>query len=245
MRTLAGLESLTQALVESNSIVALTGAGISAESGIPTFRGAGGLWRNFRPEQLATPEAFERDPRLVWQWYDWRRGVIHEARPNTGHRALAAIESRNPQAFTLITQNVDGLHDAAGNTRVIKLHGDIWETRCTSCGDVARNEDVPLLNVPPICSCGNMLRPNIVWFGESLPVAAWEAAERASRKSEIFLLIGTSAVVYPAAGLVELAHSRGARLAVINPNQTPLDHLAEWVLPGPAGEILPQLLGGP
>ena len=243
MHTSAELESLIHALRGSSSIVALTGAGISAESGIPTFRGAEGLWRTFRPEQLATAGAFERDPRLVWQWYDWRRGIIHDARPNAGHRALAAIESRNPRAFTLITQNVDGLHDLAGNCRAIKLHGDIWETRCTGCGVVARNDDVPLRDVPPTCACGAMLRPNIVWFGESLPAAAWKAAEQASRKAELFLLIGTSAVVYPAAGLVEVAHARGARLAVVNPNETPLDSLAEWTLRGPAGEILPQLLG--
>jgi NAD-dependent deacetylase len=223
-------------------VVALTGAGISAESGIPTFRDAGGLWRNFRPDQLATPQAFARDPRLVWEWYDWRRSVIRGAEPNGGHLALAALERQRPGAFTLITQNVDGLHERAGSRSTIKLHGDIWETRCLGCDAIAPHDEVPLRQVPPLCSCGAMLRPNVVWFGESLPTEAWAAAAEASGQAEIFLLIGTSAVVYPAAGLVEVAHAHGARVAVINPNETPLDHLAEWNLRGPAGEILPQLL---
>jgi NAD-dependent deacetylase len=200
------LDALRLALHPSSAVVALTGAGISAESGIPTFRDAGGLWRNFRPEQLATPEAFARDPRLVWEWYDWRRGVIAQAQPNPGHRALADFESRKPGVLTLITQNVDGLHDRAGSRQAIKLHGEIWEMRCTGCGTVTRNHEVPLRSLPPQCACGAMLRPNVVWFGESLPVQAWDAAVEASRKAEVFLLIGTSAVVYPAGGLVELAH---------------------------------------
>jgi NAD-dependent deacetylase len=238
------IASLRRALEQSDSIVALTGAGISAESGVPTFRGSGGLWRDFRPDQLATAQAFVRDSRLVWEWYDWRRGIIHKAQPNTGHLALAALERRKDDGFTLITQNVDGLHDRAGSRRIIKLHGDIWEVRCTGCSGVERNEDVPLASLPPQCSsCGAMLRPNVVWFGEALPLAAWDVAMEASRKAEIFLLIGTSAVVYPAASLVELAHARGARVAVINPEPTPVDELAQWTLRGPAGEILPQIAG--
>lgn len=238
----ADINSLRRAIEQSSSIVALTGAGISAESGIPTFRDAGGLWRNFRPEQLATPRAFARDPRLVWEWYDWRRGIIEKAQPNAGHLALVTLENRKPGAFTLITQNVDGLHDRAGNRRTIKLHGDIWEMRCTSCGLADRNDEVPLRASPPCCSCGAILRPDVVWFEESLPPDAWSAAVQASRRADLFLLIGTSAVVYPAAGLVELAHSRGARIAVINPNESALDGLAEWTLRGPAGEILPRLV---
>lgn len=241
MDTTPRLDSLRSALEQSKAIVALTGAGISAESGIPTFRDAGGLWRSFRPEQLATPEAFARDPRLVWEWYNWRRGIIHQAQPNAAHLALAALERRKDKAFSLITQNVDGLHDRAGNRRITKLHGDIWETRCAGCAAVASNREVPLRHLPPHCSCGALLRPNVVWFGESLPTTAWDIAVEASRKAEVFLLIGTSAVVYPAAGLVGLAHAQGARIAVINPNETPLDDLAEWVLCGRAGDILPSL----
>jgi NAD-dependent protein deacetylase/lipoamidase len=236
------LDALRAAVQASHSIAALTGAGISAESGIPTFRGPGGLWRSFRPEQLATPEAFRHDPRLVWEWYDWRRGIIRRAEPNAGHRALAELERRKGDGFTLITQNIDGLHDRAGSCRVTKLHGDIWQARCTGCRGVTRHDEVPLRSVPPHCPCGAVLRPDVVWFGESLPEPEWRQAVEASRRARLFLLIGTSAVVYPAAGLVELARAEGARVAVINPEATPLDDVAEWVLRGPAGEILPQLL---
>jgi NAD-dependent deacetylase len=236
------LDTLRAAVRASHSIAALTGAGISAESGIPTFRGSGGLWRSFRPEELATPEAFRRDPHLVWEWYDWRRGIMHRAEPNAGHRALAELERRKGDDFSLITQNVDGLHDRAGSRRVAKLHGDIWQVRCTHCHSVARHDDVPLRSVPPLCACGAVLRPDVVWFGESLPEPEWRQAVEASRRAQLFLLIGTSAVVYPAAGLVELARSAGARVAVINPEATPIDHLAEWTLRCPAGEILPALL---
>jgi NAD-dependent protein deacetylase/lipoamidase len=236
------LDDLRAAVQASHTIAALTGAGISAQSGIPTYRGPGGLWRSFRPEQLATPEAFRRDPRLVWEWYDWRRGIIQRAEPNAGHRALAELERRKGDGFSLITQNVDGLHDRAGSQRMAKLHGDIWQVRCTGCGSAMRNDEVPLRSVPPHCPCGALLRPDVVWFGESLPELEWRQAVEASRRAQLFLLIGTSAVVYPAAGLVELARSEGAQVAVINPEATPLDDLAEWVLRGPAGEILPQLL---
>jgi NAD-dependent deacetylase len=237
------LDSARAALTESTSVVALTGAGISAESGIPTFRGPDGLWRNHSPERLATPEAFAGNPRLVWEWYDWRRGIIRQAEPNAGHRALAELERRESLAFTLVTQNIDGLHDRAGSRRVVKLHGDIWQVRCTGCGTVTHNEEVPLPVIPPRCSCGGLLRPDVIWFGESLPDAEWQRAEEASRQADLFLLIGTSAVVYPAAGLAELARAAGAGLAIINPEATPLDRRARWVLRGAAGEILPRLLG--
>ena len=236
------LDNLRAAVRASHSIAALTGAGISAESGIPTFRGPGGLWRSFRPEQLATPEAFERNPRLVWEWYDWRRVIIRRAEPNAGHRALASLERLKGDGFSLITQNIDGLHDRAGSRRMAKLHGDIWQVRCTGCRSVTRHEEVPLRSVPPLCPCGALLRPQVVWFGEPLPEPEWRQAVEASRRAQLFLLIGTSAVVYPAASLVELARSEGARVAVINPEATPLDRLADWVLRGPAGEILPRLL---
>ena len=242
------IQALRRTLREADFIVALTGAGISAESGIPTFRGAGGLWRNFSPEKLATPEAFAHDPRLVWEWYDWRRGIIHNAQPNPGHRALAELEQRKaaePAAkgcFTLVTQNVDGLHDRAGSRNTVKLHGDIWLVRCVECGATERNEQVPLVPLPPRCRCGGLLRPAVVWFGEPLPAAEWQRAFEASSRAQVYLVVGTSAQVYPAAGLAEVARDGGARLAIINPDPTPLDQIAEWVLRGPAGEILPRLL---
>ena len=254
------LRALGEALAAAGSVAALTGAGISAESGVPTFRGAGGLWRNYNPQELATPEAFARDPHLVWEWYDWRRGIIAKARPSPGHLALAELERRArdetfrrhqgtlpapPEghgSFTLITQNVDGLHDRAGSRNVVKLHGDIWVVRCVGCGAQGRNERVPLAELPPRCSCGSLLRPGVVWFGEPLPPAAWARAEQASRTAQVFLVIGTSAVVYPAAGLAEIARGAGACVAIINAEPTPLDSMADWVLRGHAGDILPRLL---
>jgi NAD-dependent deacetylase len=247
-QTFAGVAGLREVLRAATSLVVLTGAGISAESGVPTFRGAGGLWRNYPPEQLATPEAFARDPRLVWEWYDWRRQVIHKAQPNAGHRALVALEDRiaalphREGSFTLVTQNVDGLHDRAGSGEVLKLHGDIWLMRCTACGALERNEDVPLKELPPRCRCGQVLRPGVVWFGEALPEAEWERASEASARTQVMIVVGTSAVVYPAAGLAELARAAGAKLAIINLGPTPLDGGADWVLSGNAGEILPALL---
>lgn len=240
--------ALREALHEAESIVALTGAGISAESGVPTFRGPGGLWRNYSPEKLATPEAFAQNPRLVWEWYDWRRGIIQRAQPNPGHQALAELERRQTAQgerqgnFTLITQNVDGLHDRAGSRNVVKLHGDIWLVRCVGCGAEERNEQVPLADLPPLCACGALLRPGVVWFGESLPTAEWERALEASAHAQIFMVIGTSAVVYPAAGLAEVAREAGAKLAVVNPEPTPLDGMAGWILRGQSGELLPRLL---
>jgi NAD-dependent protein deacetylase/lipoamidase len=242
------LTRVRKAVADAESVAVLTGAGISAESGVPTFRGRDGLWRNFSPEQLATPEAFERNPRLVWEWYDWRRGLIHKARPNAGHLALAELERRKTsgnqadQPFTLITQNVDGLHDRAGSRRVLKLHGDIWLTRCPGCGADERNEQVPLDDLPPRCRCGSLLRPGVVWFGESLPPAEWEQAFAAASQARVFLVVGTSGIVYPAAGLVEVARRSGAKIVVVNPEATSLDSAAAWVLRGPSGEILPRFL---
>jgi NAD-dependent deacetylase len=237
-----------EALQRAAHVVALTGAGISAESGIPTFRGAGGLWRNFSPQQLATPEAFARDPCLVWEWYDWRRGLISKAQPNPGHLALAELERRGREApsaertFTLVTQNVDGLHDRAGSRNVVKLHGDIWLLRCTGCGAETRSEEVPLPKLPPRCGCGALLRPGVVWFGESLPENEWARALEASSRAQVFLAIGTSATVYPAADLANQARRAGAKVAVVNPEASDLDSMAAWVLRGRSGELLPRLL---
>ena len=233
---------LLRSSLKTARCVAFTGAGISAESGVPTFRGAGGLWRNYSPERLATAEAFSSDPRLVWEWYDWLRGLIHAAQPNPAHLALAEMQRRNPERFTLVTQNMDGLHERAGSQDVVKLHGDIWLLRCTQCGREDRNEQVPMDPLPPLCRCGGILRPGIVWFGEMLPTEQWERALEAAQKADVFMAIGTSVTVYPAAGLVAVARESGARIAVLNPDPTPADEFAEWVLRGPAGQILPRLL---
>ncbi len=225
----------------ARSVAVLTGAGISAESNIPTFRGAAGLWRQFRPEDLATPQAFARDPRLVWEWYDWRRGLIAKAEPNAGHRALVELENSKP-AFTLITQNVDGLHDRAGTRRVLKVHGDIWTLRCTRCPHVWTDTRTPLPELPPHCECGALARPGVVWFGEALPAEVWLEAEQAAASAEVFLVVGTSAVVYPAAGLVLTAKQAGARVIEINPERTPFSDDVHCSLEARAGDALPALI---
>lgn len=235
------LAAAREAIARARSVAVLTGAGISAESGIPTFRGAGGLWKQYRPEDLATPQAFSRDPKLVWEWYDWRRGLIAQAQPNPGHVALAALEQRLPD-FTLITQNVDGLHDRAGSRRILKVHGGIWILRCLSCGRESHDLRVPLPELPPRCDCGGMLRPGVVWFGESLPGDVWSQSEQTVRASEVFLVVGTSAAVYPAAGLIDLARTSGATVIEVNIADTPYSPSVTYALRGPSGEILPKLL---
>jgi NAD-dependent deacetylase len=238
---LANLEQAREWLEQAQSVAVLTGAGISAESGIPTFRGAGGLWNDYKPEELATPEAFARDPKLVWEWYDWRRGLIAKAAPNAGHKALVQLEIRKPR-FTLITQNVDGLHDMAGSGKILKLHGDIWRMRCTTCGANFPNRRVPLPRIPPHCACGGMARPGVVWFGEPLPEGMMQEAEHAAAAAEVFLVIGSSAVVYPAAGLIPYARQAGARVIEINTEPTAATAIVDCALHGPAAELLPRLL---
>ena len=219
----------------------LTGAGISAESGVPTFRGAGGLWRDYKPEDLATPEAFARDPRLVWEWYNWRREIIGRAVPNAAHTALVELERRKRE-FTLITQNVDGLHDRAGSGRMLKLHGDIWRLRCTECGSNWPDRRVPLPKMPPHCGCGALARPGVVWFGEPLPEGIMAEAEHAVASAGVFLVIGTSAVVYPAAGLVPYAVRAGAKVIEINLEETGYSDTVQCSLHGRAGDLVPRLI---
>ncbi len=221
-------------------LVVLTGAGVSAESGVPTFRGAGGLWQQFRAEDLATPQAFARDPSLVWQWYAWRRELIAKCEPNAAHRTLAEME-RAFSRFLLVTQNVDGLHRRAGNRRMVELHGNIWRVRCVREGTVTEDCRVPLPEIPPRCECGALLRPDVVWFGETLPDDALQRAVEAAETCTVMLVVGTSATVHPAASLPWTAKSHGARVIVVNPEPTPLDDMADEVWPGPAGEVLPSL----
>jgi NAD-dependent deacetylase len=235
------MQAVRQWLKEARSVAALTGAGVSAESGVPTFRGAGGLWKQHRAESLATPEAFARDPKLVWEWYDWRRGTLAKVQPNPGHYALVELEKRAP-GFTLITQNVDGLHELAGTRNVLRVHGSIWSVRCLGCGVEREDRRSPLPEIPPRCECGGMLRPGVVWFGEALPPAVWRKAEAAARAADLFLVIGTSAIVYPAAGLAQIAKAAGARVVEINVAATALSEEIDESLRGPSGELLPLLL---
>jgi NAD-dependent deacetylase len=222
-------------------VVVLTGAGMSAESGVPTFRGPGGLWRNYRPEDLATPEAFARDPATVWEWYAWRREKVALCQPNAAHRALVDIEKHVGQgAFTLITQNVDGLHEAAGSRHMLRLHGSLWSMRCTREGTRFADRRVPLGEIPPRCQqCGELLRPDVVWFGETLDPEILQAAFDASQRARTLIVIGTSALVQPAASLPLVAKRNGARLVEVNPDETPLSAYADEALRGPAALELP------
>ena len=222
-------------------VVVLTGSGVSAESGVPTFREAQtGLWARFDPQELATPEAFERDPGLVWDWYEWRRKLVMEARPNSGHLAIAELERLVPE-FTLITQNVDGLHQRAGSGEVIELHGNILRSKCSVEGIAV--EAYEEAEKPPCCpSCGAPLRPDVVWFGEMLPFEAIEAASEAARGSDLFLSVGTSSLVYPAAALPYEALENGATLLEINPEETPLTPHADYSVRALAGDVLPELV---
>ena len=231
------------ALAKARHVCVLTGAGISAESGIPTFRDAlTGLWAKFSPEELATPEAFERDPKFVWHWYEFRRELIRKAQPNPGHYALAELAGRVPR-LTLVTQNVDGLHQRAGSSGVLEYHGNILRDRCTVEQMVAeRSEDSRRSGLPRCAACGGLLRPDVVWFGEMIPRRALIEADEAAAGCDAFLSIGTSSLVYPAAGLAEAALRRGVPVIEVNPNPTDLSPRADAMLQGPAGRILPELL---
>lgn len=233
---------LINRLRTATNVAALTGAGASQESGLRTFRDAqDGLWAQFRPEDLATPEAFARNPKRVWDWYAERRRLLQEVDPNPAHLALAEMEKRIPH-FTLITQNIDGLHQRAGSQNVIELHGNLHRVRCSTCGRYAETweEDT---KAPPRCvHCHGLLRPDVVWFGEFLPRGAWERALQAAESSQVFFSIGTSAVVEPAASLPFIARRHGAVIVEINLEATPLTPSADYSLRGKAGEILPALV---
>lgn len=237
----SNLELVRQQLATARRITVLTGAGVSADSGVPTFRGADGLWRSYRAEDLATPEAFERDPQLVWEWYNWRRELIATKQPNAAHLAIAQLERLAPACW-LITQNVDGLHREAGSRNLSEIHGNIWKVRCTGCNMVEENRDIPI-SIPPSClKCKSLLRPHIVWFGESLLTEDLQQCVKVLRNCDLLLVIGTSGVVYPAAGFAAVAKEAGAFVAEINLDPTPHSSLVDVSLQGRAKDLVPLLL---
>ena len=241
MPTPAGIQEVKARLAGARSITVLTGAGISADSGVPTFRGADGLWRNYRAEELATPEAFARDPRLVWEWYNWRRELLATKTPNPAHHALVELERRAAR-FWLITQNVDGLHPDAGSRKLSEIHGNIWKVRCTQCGQVGTNRAVPMPLLPRCTACGGLLRPHIVWFGESLDPGDLDRSVTAVGSCEVLLIVGTSGLVHPAASFASLAKQAGAFVAEINLDSTPNTDIVDAAIQGRAAEIVPELL---
>ena len=236
------LATIKEKLKSSKNTVVLTGAGISAESGIPTFRGKDGLWKNYDPTELATPEAFNKNPELVWEWYNWRREIISKASPNKGHLSLADLEKKQ-RHFTLITQNVDGLHSKAGSKNILEIHGNIWRIRCTVCGETVYNYDIPLNKIPPRCeNCGGLLRPDIVWFGEQLPSNIISQVQEELYNCDLMFVIGTSGVVQPAASFAFIAKQRDAFIVEINIEKTPVTEISDIFLSGKSGDILPLLI---
>ncbi|MBT8479261.1 MAG: NAD-dependent deacylase [Gemmatimonadetes bacterium] len=235
------IEAAADILAGVTGIAVLTGAGVSAESGVPTFRGAGGFWKGRSAMDLATPQAFRRDPEGVWEFYRFRIAGLAEVVPNAGHRALADLEDLF-ERFWLITQNVDGLHRAAGSRNVIELHGSLQEAHCQSCSYRCSSRDLPAQPVPICPQCGGQLRPTVVWFGESLPGPALADSEEAIRQCDVMIVVGTSGVVEPAASFARWARSRGARIVEINLESTPISEVADISLFGPAGVTLPRLV---
>lgn len=235
------IQEVRTRLAKSKAITVLTGAGISADSGIPTFRGPEGLWKNFRPEELASPEAFEKDPSVVWEWYNWRRELIASKAPNAAHHTLVELEQRTEQ-FWLITQNVDGLHPKAGSQRLSEIHGNIWKVRCTECGQVVDNLEIPLPALPQCHVCKGLLRPHIVWFGESLDPQDLQHSYAALQACDLLLIVGTSGMVYPAASFGPVAKDQGAFVVECNLDPTPNSTLVDLAIQGKAKDIVPQLL---
>ena len=249
--TTKGIQQAIEILRSTKSLFVLTGAGISAESGIPTFRGKDGLWKNYSATDLATSEAFDRDPGLVWEWYHWRQSVILGAKPNSAHLALVELEKKFND-FLLLTQNVDSLHRLAGTKKILELHGNIFRARCLSCGAVAEHiydermvmTDALKTKTPlPHCGCGGLLRPDIVWFGEPIPQDIWEESVSFLQGSaNAALIIGTSSVVWPAAFIPEIARQNQVHTIEINLEPTPISDSVDVALFGKAGEILPQII---
>ncbi len=255
-------ENLLGKLKNAKSICVLTGAGVSAESGVPTFRTKGGLWTRYRPEELASEHGFLKNPKLVWAWYECRRRIVNDVKPNPAHLALAKLE-KTVNEFTLVTQNVDNLHSRAGSRNILEIHGNIMRNFCLKCVRDAKDEDLPkpkttqkhlsfddlldeknlqCIEVPKCVSCGGYIRPGVVWFGEALPHDVFERAHAATKKADFFMSIGTAGAVYPAAGLPALAHDNGAFVIEINPEPTEISQIMDETLLGKAGEVLPELL---
>ena len=229
-------------LTSAERVVVFTGAGMSAESGVPTFRGADGIWKKFKPEELANMGAFMRNPELVWEWYAHRKRIISNIQPNPGHHALVRMEQLFVH-FAVITQNIDNLHRRAGSRTVYELHGNIERNYCMKCGTRYSNQDVMRAPGVPRCTqCGGLIRPDVVWFGEMLPEDEWDASVRAAEAAEVFFSVGTSGVVFPAASLPMMARIQGAFLVEINPEPTPLTEKADEFLQGPSGAILPAIV---
>jgi NAD-dependent deacetylase len=228
-------------LANTKYLLVITGAGISNESGIPTFRGNDGLWNNYRAEELATPWAFEKDPVTVWKWYDWRRGIIGKAEPNPGHLAIKELEDRF-ENFLLITQNVDGLHGRTGVKKIVEIHGNLWRATCMREGTTSMLMDLPLSSIPPKCHCGALLRPDVVWFGESIPTQALEQSFGALEVCDTLIVVGTSGAVYPVASFPETVKGNGGFVIEVNMEETPISGIADVGLYGKAGEILPALV---
>ncbi len=233
--------ALQEKLVSAKKVVVLTGAGVSQESGISTFRDKDGLWQKFKPEDLATPEAFHRNPKMVWEWYDFRRKKIQTIQPNLAHKALTDMEKIFPE-FLLVTQNVDGLHQKAGSQKILELHGNLNRNKCFNCEKIYSDSNFDSKTVPPLCKCGGFLRPDVVWFGELLPELALDKAQKASGQAELFFSVGTSAIVYPAAALPFLAKEKGAFVVEINTEETEISTFVDELLLGKAGEILPEIV---
>jgi len=235
-------DKLVSHLLKARRCVVLTGAGISAESGVPTFRGKEGLWGKFKPEELASMEAFIASPKIVWEWYNWRRELIGKVRPNAGHLAIVNMAGFF-EDFTLVTQNVDGLHALAGSKSILELHGNIYRNKCVDCEKIFESlGEIDPADIPQCCVCGGKVRPDIVWFGEMLDPEIIDAAFERSEQADIFFSIGTSAEVHPAATLPVVAKSHGAILVEINVEETPLTELADYHFSGKSGEILPQIV---
>jgi NAD-dependent deacetylase len=236
------LEQLADRIRHAREGVVLTGAGISAESGVPTFRGKEGLWGKFKPEELATMEAFMANPKIVWEWYNWRRELMGKVTPNPGHAALVELGNWFDR-YTVVTQNVDGLHRAAGSERVLELHGNIHRNKCSQCDTIVpESMEIDPAHIPACAKCGGKIRPDVVWFGEMLPEETIEEAFAASERADIFFSVGTSALVHPAASLPIMAKRRGAVLVEINPEETSLTDIADYSFRAKSGELLPELI---
>lgn len=232
-------DRIIETIAKAKRVSVLTGAGVSAESGVPTFRGAGGIWEKYDFEKLATPEGFKEDPALVWEWYQLRQRVMMKAEPNNAHRVIAEMERAFPE-FAVLTQNIDGLHRRAESRHVIELHGSIWRMRCTRDGTMI-DLDAPVSEIPPLCQCGAIMRPDVVWFGEPLPQQEVDAASKAARESDVMFVVGTSAVVYPAASLPVLTKDSGGIVIEVNIERTDLSSYADASILGPAGEVMPAI----